>query len=437
MKKLSTVPIILILLLFFATACGAAQQTAVNSPSANSDTAVGQPNNNVAPVSNVSVPVAQTVPNTAVDGDIVTEQTYTNVYKLVNPSVVNIQVIGQPVQSTFQFPDQDDESPSNPFEGIPGLPDDFENIPQIPSSGQGSGFVYDAEGHIVTNNHVVEGAEQITVIFADGTEAFATIVGTDPGSDLAVIKVEPEGLALVPVPIGDSDALEVGQLVATIGNPYGLTGSMSTGIVAGLGRTLPGASAPGGTSFNIPNIVQTDAVINPGNSGGPLLNLKGEVIGVNTAIELDSASYFTTPSFSGVGYAVPSNIVSQVVPQLIESGEVQHAWIGISGNTLTGEFTRAMGLPDGQRGILVQEVLEGGPAAEAGLRGSDETTTINGLQATIGGDIIVQIDDQPVNVFEDLLGYIVTQAGVGQEVTLTILRDGELMELPLTLAPRP
>lgn len=442
MKKVSIASMLLIAALFFITACGAAPNTAVANPNAsNNDTAVLQPNNgnNIAPISHVTVPVAQDAPTTAVGDNIVTEQTYTNLYKQVNPSVVNIQVIGQSSQITFQQPEPDEDSPSNPFEGIPGLPEDFgsPNLPQIPSSGQGSGFVYDNEGHIVTNNHVVEGAQQITVIFADGTEAFATIVGTDPGSDLAVIKVDPAGLPLVPVAIGDSDALEVGQLVATIGNPYGLTGSMSTGIVAGLGRTLPGASAPGGTSFNIPKIVQTDAVINPGNSGGPLLNLKGEVIGVNTAIELSSSSYFSTPSFSGVGYAVPSNIVRQVVPQLIESGEVQHPWIGISGNTLTGEFTRAMGLPDGQRGILVQEVLEGGPAAQAGLRGSSETSTINGFEATIGGDIIVQIDDQPVNVFEDLLGYIVTEAGVGQEVTLTILRDGELMELPLTLAPRP
>ncbi|NJN54136.1 MAG: PDZ domain-containing protein [Anaerolineae bacterium] len=262
-------------------------------------------------------------------------------------------------------------------------------------------------------------------------------MGTDPGSDLAVIKVDVPASQLVPLTIGDSATLEVGQLVATIGNPFGLDGSMSTGIVAGLGRTLPGAAAPGGAQFNIPNIIQTDAVINPGNSGGPLLNLDGQVIGVNTAIQTDPSSFSMTPSFGGVGYAVPANILVRVVPQLIENGAVETAWMGISGSQMTGDVAEAMGLDVAQRGVLVQEVLEDGPAAKAGLRGSSGTTQIDGFDAPIGGDVIVKIDDQVVNEFDDLLGYIVTQASVGQTVTIEVIRDGELVDVSLTLEARP
>lgn len=451
MKKISTLPVVFVVLLLLAAGCS-------NQPS-NSNVPVSvAPREENSGIVEVVAPVNQVAPTAvAATDDIVTEQTYVNLYKQVNPAVVNIQVIGEPMDtSMFQIPEgdalpdipehegvptdpSDPADPANPFEGIPGLPEGFdpEDLQQMPSSGQGSGFVYDMEGHIVTNNHVVEGAVEITVIFADGTEAPATIVGTDPGSDLAVIQVDVDAAQLVPVPIGDSDTLEVGQLVATIGNPFGLDGSMSTGIVAGLGRTLPGAAAPGGASFNIPNIIQTDAVINPGNSGGPLLNLDGEVIGVNTAIQTDPSGYGLTPSFGGVGYAVPADIVQQVVPQLIETGEVAHPWMGISGGELNSDLAEAMGLDAGQRGVLIQEVLEDGPAAKAGLRGSNGTTTISGFDVPIGGDVIVQIDDQPINQFEDLLGYIVTRASVGQTVTLQIIRDGELMDLELTLEARP
>lgn len=442
----TTLPLLVILM--FLAACGnLAQEGTVPVLTGDGETTtVETEETGIVPAVSVSAPVAQNVPDTAVAGDIVTEQTYVNIYKQANPGVVNIQVIGAPVQGLYQFPNE--ELPEIPeHEDIPeefrdffeNLPEDFdpESIPQIPSTGAGSGFVYDQEGHIITNNHVVEGAEDITVIFADGTEAAATIVGTDPGSDLAVIKVDVPADQLTPLTMADSDGLEVGQLVATIGNPFGLDGSMSTGIVAGLGRTLPGAAAPGGARFNIPNIIQTDAVINPGNSGGPLLNLDGQVIGVNTAIQTDPSSFSLTPSFGGVGYAVPVNILKRVAPQLIENGSVETAWMGISGSQMTGDVAEAMGLDASQRGVLVQEVLEDGPAAKAGLLASTETTNINGFDVTIGGDVIVKIDDQPVVEFDDLLGYIVTQASVGQPVIIQVLRDGKLLDLSLTLEARP
>ncbi|MCL4267403.1 MAG: trypsin-like peptidase domain-containing protein [Anaerolineae bacterium] len=446
MNKVKTFPIVLILLLLLATGCGNLPQEATVPVLSGEGETTSNVETGIVPAVDISVPVAQSVPDTAVSGDIVTEQTYVNIYKQANPGVVNIQVVGNATSSMFQLPEgqipdipEHEEIPEGFEDFFENLPEDFdpEDIPQFPSTGQGSGFVYDKEGHIITNNHVIEGATDITVIFADGTEAEATIVGADPGSDLAVIKVDVPADQLVPLVIGDSDMLEVGQLVATIGNPFGLDGSMSTGIVSGLGRTLPGAVAPGGAQFNIPNIIQTDAVINPGNSGGPLLNLDGQVIGVNTAIQTDPSSFALTPSFGGVGYAVPVNILKRVVPQLIENGSVETAWMGISGSQMTRDVAEAMGLEVSQRGVLVQEVLQDGPAAKAGLRGSSGTTQIDGFDVFIGGDVIVKIDDQPVNQFDDLLGYIVTQASVGQTVTIQVIRDGELMDISLTLEARP
>lgn len=453
MKKLTTLPLVLFIVALLAGCGGLPQETpALTGAGENQAAVVESGENGIAPASHVTAPLAQIEPETAVSGDIVTSQTYINLYNQVNPSVVNIQVVGPAISSQFRetipFPNipGHEDIPEGFREFFENLPEDAEPdtqpegenpFPQIPSEGQGSGFVYDTQGHIVTNNHVVQGALQITVIFADGTEAEATLVGADPGSDLAVIRVDVDPAKLRPVVMGDSEGLQVGQLVATIGNPYGLDGSMSTGIVAGLGRRLPGATAPGGGRFNIPSIIQTDAVINPGNSGGPLLNLAGEVIGVNTAIQTDPSSFSLAPSFGGVGYAVPAAIVSRVAPQLIENGQVEHAWLGVSGGTLTASLAAAMNLEAGQRGVLVQEVLTNGPAAKAGLRGSSRTTSLGGFDVPIGGDVIVQIDDQVVNRFEDLLGYIVTRAGAGQEVTVKIIRDGQLMEVTVTLEARP
>lgn len=384
------------------------------------------------------VEVEETVQDTAVTEEIVTTQTYIDLYTRLNDSVVNIQVLSEGTTldlGQFQIiPD-----PDNPDEETPEIPDDFhQELESIPQQSQGSGFVYDKEGHIITNNHVVANATRITVIFSDDTEANAEIVGTDPGSDLAVIKVDIDPDRLQPVPIGDSDSLQVGQLVAAIGNPFGLSGSMSTGIVSGLGRLLPGgAAAPGGQRFNIPDIIQTDTAINPGNSGGPLLNLSGEVIGVNTAIQTNGATFGSTPTFGGISYVVPSNIVTQVVPQLIESGEIAYPWLGISGTTLSDDLARAMDLPVEQNGVLIFQVIEDSPAEDAELRGSEEQITIDGLNALIGGDIITKMNDETINNFDDLLTYIVRRTSVGQTVTLEIIRDGEMQTVELTLRERP
>jgi S1-C subfamily serine protease len=343
------------------------------------------------------------------------QETLVGLYERVNPAVVNIRV-------------------KTSLAGGQNLPENLpENHPFFgPQFGQGSGFVYDLEGHIITNNHVVGSAEQITVVFADGSEEDATLVGADPDSDLAVIKVDVPAERLTAVPIGDSDSLKVGQYVIAIGNPFGLDGSMTSGIISGLSRTLPAdIRTASGNRFSIPNIIQTDAAINPGNSGGPLINLLGEVIGVNTAIATNDGN------FSGVGYAVPAATVLRVVPQLIAQGEIRHPWIGISGREMNRTLAEAMALDAGQRGVLVVETIADGPAAKAGVRGSTEQVTIDGMPVGIGGDIIVAINDQPITVFDTLLSYIVQRTAVGETVTLTVLRNGELLDLPVTLEARP
>ncbi|HJW82725.1 MAG TPA: trypsin-like peptidase domain-containing protein [Anaerolineae bacterium] len=353
------------------------------------------------------------------------EQAFTSLYERVNPSVVNIRVVLKEGAGSAGIPDFHFDIPGFPQAPTP-------EAPQGPQQAQGSGFVFDDQGHLVTNNHVVAGAEKIVVTFSDGTEAAARLVGADPDSDLAVIKVDVDPARLAPVTLGDSGALKVGQIVIAIGNPFGLEGSMTTGIVSGLGRLLPaGSQTAGGQRYSIPDIIQTDASINPGNSGGPLLDIQGRVIGVNTAIESPVRAN------SGVGYAVPVAIVSQVVPELIKNGKVEHAYLGIAGGTLSADVARAMKLDPDQRGVLVAEVTEGGPAARAGLKGSSIETTIDGLTARVGGDVIVGIDDQTVKEFDDLLAYIVGSARVGQTVTLHILRDGQPQDIQVTLDARP
>lgn len=438
MKRTTYLLTFLVLFGLLLAACGAAASPAKTDTAATNET-TNETATTDSGIVNTSAETSVTTQDRPITEEIVTTQTYIDLYNRLNDSVVNIQVVSegsQPDISQFRIvPD-----PENPDEALPNLPDDFhQQLETIPQQSQGSGFVYDKEGHIITNNHVVADATHITVIFADDTEAEAEIVGTDPGSDLAVIKVDVDPGQLRPVVLGNSDNLQVGQLVATIGNPFGLSGSMSTGIISGLGRLLPGgASAPGGTAFNIPDIIQTDAAVNPGNSGGPLLNLSGEVIGVNTAIQTNGATAFGgTPTFGGISYVVPSNIVTQVVPQLIENGEITYPWLGISGTTLSDELAQAMDLPAGQNGVLVYEVIDDSPAAEAGLRGSEDEVTINGLNAIVGGDVIVQMNDETINDFDDLLTYIVRRTSVGQTVTLQILRDGEPETIELTLQARP
>jgi S1-C subfamily serine protease len=240
---------------------------------------------------------------------------------------------------------------------------------------------------------------------------------------------------LNPVTLGNSDALKVGQMVVAIGNPYGLQNSMSTGIVSGLGRMLASANqsnnSTNSAAYNIPDIIQTDAAINPGNSGGPLLDLSGEVVGVTSAIETTSGSN------SGVGYAIPSAIIQQEVTDLIQNGHFQHTYIGISGLAVSADIAKAMKIDPNQRGVLIVSVTQGGPAEKAGIQGSSTDITIDGLPQKVGGDIIVGINNQPVKVFDDLLGYVVMHTKVGDTVTLHVLRNGKLMDVSLVMGARP
>jgi S1-C subfamily serine protease len=295
----------------------------------------------------------------------------------------------------------------------------------VSSSSSGSGFVYSEEGHIVTNHHVATAGSDLEVVFAGGERMQATLVGADADSDLAVIKVDglPDGIR--PLPLAEADGIQVGQFAIAIGNPFGEQGSMSLGIVSGLGRSLRSQRATTALStYSLPQVIQTDAPINPGNSGGPLLNLDGEVIGVNAAI----AS--TTGSNTGVGFSIPVAAVKRIVPDLIEKGEHSYAYMGASFDSeiSLGEQT-VYGVPQTQ-GAYVISVTPGGPADRAGLIAADPRTGE-------GGDLIVEIDGQPILDFSDLNSYLVFETQVGQTVEVTVLRDGELTTLPLTLGARP
>jgi S1-C subfamily serine protease len=290
--------------------------------------------------------------------------------------------------------------------------------------------VWDREGHIVTNNHVVAGAEEITVTFYDYTTVSATVVGTDSHSDLAVLKVDLPAEQLNPVQVADSTRVEVGNLAVAIGNPFGLDGTMTVGFVSALGRSLPVTSGAMSTStYSIPDIIQTDAPINPGNSGGVLVDDEGRVIGVPTAIESP------VQANAGIGFAIPSVIVQKVVPVLIQDGEYEHPWLGISGTSLRSDLAEAMELAPDQRGVLVAEVVDGSPAAAAGLRGSDRQ--VEGQQVLVGGDVIVAINGEAVGQFGDLVTYLARNANVGETVTLTVVRGSQEELVRVTLAARP
>jgi S1-C subfamily serine protease len=294
------------------------------------------------------------------------------------------------------------------------------------TSAQGSGFVYDKEGRIITNNHVVEDALDIRVTFIDGTIATATVVGTDPYVDLAVIDVDVAPNLLVPVRLGDSSRLLVGERVVALGNPFGLADTMTSGIVSALGRQL---NAPG--DYAIVDVIQTDAAINPGNSGGPLLNMNGEVVGMNTAIVSD------TGQFSGVGFAIPSDTIKREVPHLIGKGRYDHPYFGIRGSGLTPAINTAMGLDEGTKGALVSEVVTGGPADRAGLRGGTREETLEGVIIKVGGDVITGVNGQTVKDLYELVVYVERTQVPGNMVRLTIIRDKQTMELDLELGVRP
>lgn len=338
-------------------------------------------------VTNEQPTAAQIPPNAEM---LLLEDRLIELYEQINPSVIHIFV--------FQ-----------------------ENFP----IGTGTGFIIDEEGHAVTNNHVVAQGDRFEVAFPGGERREATLTGSDVDSDLAVLRVEELPADAVPIPLGNSNELKVGQFVVAIGNPFGQESSMSLGIVSGLERSLRSQRIlEGGGQYSLPQVIQTDAPINPGNSGGPLLNLEGEVVGVNAAIRSE------TGANTGVGFSIPVNAVSRIVPALIADGEYVYPYLGVSiFDAIDLNAQDVLGLPQ-TNGAYVTTVLPGGPADEAGIVGS-------GGNSLTGGDFIIAIDEQQVNEFGDLISYLVFETEVGQTVTLTIIRDGETIELPVEIGARP
>jgi S1-C subfamily serine protease len=291
--------------------------------------------------------------------------------------------------------------------------------------GLGSGFVYDKQGHIVTNHHVIEDAETIQVTFLDGNITSATVVGMDIYSDLAVIKVDPKAATLNPVVLGSSSDLAVGEPVAAMGNPFGLSDTLTVGIVSSLQRTL---DATGG--YVSIDIIQIDAAVNPGNSGGPLVNIKGQVVGLNSAIQSE------TGTFTGIGFAIPSDTVKREIDDLIENGEYSHPWLGISALEVNIALADAIGLEKPQ-GLLVVNVTSGSPADKAGVRGGSQVTIIDGLEFNLGGDVITEVDGVPVITMADLAVYLERNTKPGDSIELGVIRDGQQLMLMVKLGERP
>jgi len=415
-KRSLSLSILFVIAIFTLSACAAPGLSATNAGLVRGQAAAATAAPTAAPAAAPSAAAADLL--AAYQG------TLENLYTTVSPSVVNISVVHKVSASNLNIPGFPFFSqPQTPNQEQPGAQPQYE-------SGVGSGFVWDQQGHIVTNNHVVDGADEIEVTFSDGTILPATHLGSDPDSDLAVIKVDAQAAQLHPVQLADSCSVRVGQMAIAIGNPFGLEGTMTTGIVSAVGRSLP-ASENSLQSYTIPDVIQTDAPINPGNSGGVLVDVQGRVIGVTSAIQSSSGVN------AGIGFAIPSAIVNNVVPALIQDGKVSHPWLGISGTSLVPDLAKEMDLDDNQRGALVIEVSPGSPAEKAGLRGSDRQVTLDGQTARVGGDVITAIDGQPVERMDDLIAYLFGRTRVGQPVSLSVLRDGKEQTIDVTLAARP
>ena len=350
-----------------------------------------------------------------------------NGYSASNPSAMQIQVTQQNLTEIFK----NTESSVVQITSTVSTVDSSIIINGSPLQGQstrlGSGFIYDAKGDIITNNHVVDGSKTVNVTFVDGNTYTARVMGTDPYSDIAVIRIIDNFTdeRLVPLVLGNSSQLEVGQAVTAIGNPYGLSDTMTHGIVSQVGRLLNEASSGG---FSRPNVIQTDAAINPGNSGGPLLDMEGEVIGMNTAIRTASGA------FSGIGFAIPSSDISRIVPYLIKDGSYKHPWLGIAGAGVNPEFASLHGLPRNYHGVIVEQVVSGGPAQKAGLVGAnvDQNNRVANKP-----DIIIAVDGHPVKTIYDIISYLDEHKSVGDKTVLTINRDGKMADLNVVLQPRP
>jgi len=299
------------------------------------------------------------------------------------------------------------------------------NQTEVETGGVGSGFVFDKKGHIITNAHVIENSTKTIVTFLDGRSYNAQIIGVDEYTDIGVIKVDADLKLLHPLSLGNSSNLQVGEPITAIGNPFGLSGSMTSGIVSQMGRLLPS-----GSGYSIPDIIQTDAAINPGNSGGPLLNMKGDIVGINTAIRS------STGEFTGVGFAIPSQTVEKIVPILISEGEYKHPWIGISGRDIDPDMANVLGLKDAL-GFLIITVVEDSPASDAGLIGSNKTIEVEGKDYPIGGDVIVSVDGIDVRKIDDILIHLQRVKTVGDEMDLEILRGNGTTNVTIILQERP
>ena len=344
-------------------------------------------------------PVRAEAPALLSPGDLTPEERIViGVYKQVSPAVVHVASIALAYDFFF-----------NP----------------VPQAGTGSGFLIDEQGHIVTNNHVVEDAKSLEVTLADGTKVPATLVGRDPNNDLAVIKISVPGRRLQFIPLGDSGALQIGQLAIAIGNPFGLDRTVTTGVISSLNRSLRSDSGR-----EMRGIIQTDAAINPGNSGGPLLNSRGEVIGINSAIFSPSGGSV------GIGFAIPVNTAKRLIPQLIATGRVRHPWLGFAGISLSPELARALDLP-AEKGILVAQVYPRSPAARAGLQGGQRRVRVGNTILAVGGDILTAADGKPVESMDRLVAYLDDEKGVGQVVELTLRRGKETVRLSVTLGELP
>jgi S1-C subfamily serine protease len=336
--------------------------------------------------------------------EIQTKSPLTTIFKRVENSVVQI---------TSKV------SVVNPYIIINGNPLESQ------STKLGSGFVYDDLGHIITNNHVIQGAKSVDVRFVDGNIYSAEVIGTDPFNDIAVLKITDDfsDEGIIPVTLGDSFTLEVGQQVIAIGNPHGLSNTMTTGIISQTGRLLPNKDA----GYSIPSIIQTDTAINPGNSGGPLLDLNGNVIGMNTAIQS------TTGDFAGIGFAVPSNTVKRIVPELIQDGKYSHPWLGVAGTSLSPDIAKLLGLTKNYKGVIVTTIVKDSPAAKSGL----QEASYNANKELKNADVIISIDGNPVRDIDDLIIYLAENKNVGDTVILQVNRNGQIVDLTTTLAERP
>jgi len=331
-----------------------------------------------------------------------------DVFNKVKDSVVQISTEYDPSDFPNRFFDTTNNSP---------IPTKF-----------GSGFVFDKSGYIITNYHVVSESNDITVTFNDGNTYFAELVGTDPYGDVAVIKlINPSEENLIPVVFSNSTKLKIGDPVLAIGNPYGLDNTLTFGIVSQMGRLLPNSDS----GYSIPNVIQTDAAINPGNSGGPLIDLNGGVVGMNTAI------FSNTGAYTGVGFAIPSNDVLRTIPSLIERGSYEHPWLGIAGFKLTPDLAESFGLPRDYKGVVIENVVENGPADKAGLQDMTIQGDRYGQQQIIGKDILIKVDNVSITRIDDVISYLDINKKVGDKINLTVNRNGQMLDLTANLTSRP